>query len=74
VQDLQQRLARCEELLQEYSTTKPSPDGASDSPTAQDRFKSAGKLIDDDGSVRFMDSFLLANVNDEVCAMAYYPT
>lgn len=65
-QDLQQRLARCEELLQEYATTKPS-DASNETPSPDEPWKSMGKLvIEDGGSVRFMDSFLWATVQDEV--------
>ncbi|ORY71978.1 fungal-specific transcription factor domain-containing protein [Pseudomassariella vexata] len=67
-QDLQQRLSRCEELLQEYATTKPSPT-STETQGPDDPWKSAGKLIEDDGGVRFMDSYLWAEVHDELRAM-----
>jgi hypothetical protein len=66
-QDLQQRLARCEELLQEYATAKPpstTPQPAN--PDGSETWKSVGKLVNDDNGVRFMDSFLWASVHDEV--------
>lgn len=78
-QDLQERLARCEELLKEYATAKPEspPPAKSPSPKPADRipeledpipkWKPAGKLIEEDGGVRFMDSYLLTTVYDEVC-------
>lgn len=107
-QDLQERLARCEELLKEYATEKPDlldrnqaqspaqsqtsqflPFGQSHA--AQNRTPSAsqaqsptpsklsqyddpylkwnpgGKLVKEDGGVRFIDSYLLGTVYDEVC-------
>lgn len=77
-QDLQERLARCEELLKEYATAKPdspppakppSPKPADRVPELEDplpKWKPAGKLIEEDGGVRFMDSYLLTTVYDEV--------
>ncbi|KAL2263687.1 hypothetical protein VTK26DRAFT_5630 [Humicola hyalothermophila] len=71
-QDLQERLARCEELLKEYATEKPEAGGsrsgvnATDDPYAKFQFK--GKLIREDGSMRFVDSPLMT-VFDEVRAM-----
>ncbi|KAF7533875.1 hypothetical protein G7054_g6689 [Neopestalotiopsis clavispora] len=67
-QDLQQRLARCEELLQEYATAKP-PSTSGETPNSGEPWKSLGKLVKDDSGVRFMDSFLWATVHDEVRAM-----
>ncbi|KAI1076324.1 fungal-specific transcription factor domain-containing protein [Whalleya microplaca] len=67
-QDLQQRLARCEELLSEYATAKPS-DPPAESAGRKDTWKPTGKLIVDDGGVKFMGSFLLANIHDEISAM-----
>ncbi|KAI1852421.1 hypothetical protein JX265_011054 [Neoarthrinium moseri] len=67
-QDLQQRLAKCEELLQEYATAKP-PSTNGEPANPEETWRSLGKLIIDDGSVRFMDSFLWATVHDEVRAM-----
>ncbi|KAK3945772.1 putative fungal-specific transcription factor domain-protein [Diplogelasinospora grovesii] len=73
-QDLQERLARCEELLKEYATEKP------ESPTPRPlrvpvyddpylKWQPAGKLVKEDGGIRFMDSFLLGTVYDELRAM-----
>lgn len=82
-QDLQERLARCEELLKEYATAKPEspPAAKSPSPKLADRipeledpipkWKPAGKLIEEDGGVRFMDSYLLTTVYDEVRTNAW---
>ncbi|KAH8200746.1 hypothetical protein TruAng_005063 [Truncatella angustata] len=67
-QDLQQRLARCEELLQEYATAKPSSTSP-ESGKPEESWKTMGKLVVDDSGVRFMDSFLWATVHDEVRAM-----
>ncbi|KAH8664116.1 fungal-specific transcription factor domain-containing protein [Xylariales sp. PMI_506] len=67
-QDLQQRLARCEELLQEYATAKP-PSANTEPFNGDENWKSLGKLIIDDSGVRFMDSYLWATVVDEVRAM-----
>lgn len=84
-QDLQERLARCEELLKEYATAKPEspPPAKSPSPRLADRipeledpiqkWKPAGKLIEEDGGVRFMDSYLLTTVYDEVCTFDCSP-
>lgn len=75
-QDLQERLARCEELLKEYATAKPetapTPSSTSLSFDGNNhlKWKPAGKLIvEDDGGVRFVDSFLLGTVYDELKAM-----
>ena len=72
-QDLQERLARCEELLKEYATTEkaesPSPQ-TWNPPTYDDsymKWQPKGKLVKEDGGVRFMDGFLLGTVCDEVC-------
>ncbi|KAI1336205.1 fungal-specific transcription factor domain-containing protein [Xylariaceae sp. FL0016] len=68
-QDLQQRLARCEELLSDYATAKPQP-SSSESPRDQDQpWKSSGKLIVNQEGVKFMDSYLWANIHDELSAM-----
>ncbi|KAH7165659.1 fungal-specific transcription factor domain-containing protein [Dactylonectria macrodidyma] len=90
-QDLQERLARCEELLKQYADgTVPSPtlqhaqlpqsrdrDGSqsevsASTPTgcdSQPRWKPAGKMVKDDGGVRFMDSYLWASIHEELHAM-----
>ncbi|KAI0471129.1 fungal-specific transcription factor domain-containing protein [Xylariaceae sp. FL0804] len=68
-QDLQQRLARCEELLSEYATAK--PEGQANEPRSiGESWKPTGKLVvDDGGDVKFMDSYLWANITDELSAM-----
>ncbi|TLD15492.1 uncharacterized protein PgNI_01489 [Pyricularia grisea] len=80
-QDLQERLARCEELLKEYA-----PDGKPDierlttksasfsqSPPKSEEplpeWNRHGKLIHEDGSVRFVDSYMLSTIYDELRAM-----
>ncbi|KAH9910114.1 fungal-specific transcription factor domain-containing protein [Xylariomycetidae sp. FL2044] len=67
-QDLQQRLARCEELLSEYATAKPETP-TSIAPNQDDSWKALGKLVIDDGGPKFMDSYLWANIHDELSAM-----
>ena len=64
-QDLQQRLARCEELLQEYATAKP-PSASAEPSNVDESWKTQGSLIVDESGVRFMDSFLWAEVHTEV--------
>ncbi|KAI1391259.1 fungal-specific transcription factor domain-containing protein [Hypoxylon trugodes] len=70
-QDLQQRLARCEELLSEYATAKPTASTSSgESPSHDESWKPAGKLIvDGGGGVKFIDSFLWATIHGELSAM-----
>ncbi|KAI1444582.1 fungal-specific transcription factor domain-containing protein [Annulohypoxylon stygium] len=69
-QDLQQRLARCEELLSEYATAKPTAPSSADSPSSDEIWKPrGGKLIVDDGGVKFIDSYLWANIHSELSAM-----
>ncbi|KAK3685118.1 fungal-specific transcription factor domain-containing protein [Podospora appendiculata] len=75
-QDLQERLARCEELLKEYATEKPESPVSTPRPVQtpvyddpQMNWQPAGKLVKEDGGVRFMDSFLLGTVYDELKAM-----
>ncbi|PSS00736.1 fungal-specific transcription factor domain-domain-containing protein [Coniella lustricola] len=79
-QDLQERLARCEELLKEYATAKPpspppanppspKPDGIPELEDPIPKWKPAGKLFEEDGGVRFMDSYLLTTVYDELKSM-----
>ncbi|KXJ92612.1 fungal-specific transcription factor domain-domain-containing protein [Microdochium bolleyi] len=68
-QDLQQRLARCEELLSEYATKKPD-ENVSDGSDGQEPWRPLGQLIiDDGGGVKFMDSYLCANIHEELRAM-----
>lgn len=90
-QDLQERLARCEQLLKQYadgSGPSPSPmasqspamngslpDAPAATPTnseSQSRWRPAGKMVKDEGGVRFMDSYLWASIHDEVgrCSVA----
>ncbi|KAK4138358.1 hypothetical protein BT67DRAFT_446501 [Trichocladium antarcticum] len=73
-QDLQERLARCEELLKEYATEKPenatprpSPATTYDDPCA--KFQITGKLYRENGSMRFVDNPLIGNIYDELRAM-----
>ena len=33
----------------------------------QTKWKPAGKMVKEEGGVRFMDSYLWANIHDEVC-------
>ncbi|AEO63002.1 uncharacterized protein THITE_2107846 [Thermothielavioides terrestris NRRL 8126] len=74
-QDLQERLARCEELLKEYAAEKPDQLAArpAQPPNFHDeayiRWQPEGRLVREDGSVRFMDSPLLSIVYDELRAM-----
>lgn len=69
-QDLQERLARCEELLKEYATEKPEAATPRQSQINCDdtyaKLQLTGKLYPENGSVRFMDSPLLGGVYDEV--------
>jgi hypothetical protein len=72
-QDLQERLARCEELLKEYATTdKPEIQAVPQpvhTPMFDDnymRWQPAGKLVKEDGGIRFMDNFLFGTIYDEV--------
>ena len=73
-QDLQERLARCEQLLKEYATAK--PEGESPTPSsaqAEERLRNwrpTGKLVvEADGGVRFIDSILVGTVYEELKAM-----
>lgn len=86
-QDLQERLARCEELLKVYSSAKPDDEsggggGGPGGPLGVDpsqnifghesalKWKPPGKLIvEDDGGVRFVDSFMLSTIHEELRAM-----
>ncbi|KAF7544306.1 hypothetical protein G7Z17_g10061 [Cylindrodendrum hubeiense] len=90
-QDLQERLARCEELLKQYADgSVPSPtvqsaqipsrerDGSQSdvsvtTPTGSEsqppKWKPPGKMVKDDGGVRFMDSYLWASIHEELQAM-----
>ncbi|KAF4466599.1 transcription factor [Fusarium albosuccineum] len=87
-QDLQERLARCEQLLKQYADgSVPSPSAmtsqspgmngsVSDMPVTtptnsetHSKWKPAGKMVKEEGGVRFMDSYLWANIHDELQAM-----
>ncbi|KAF3063909.1 hypothetical protein GL218_02305 [Daldinia childiae] len=68
-QDLQQRLARCEELLSEYATAKPPAPSSAESPSRDESWRPLGKLIVDEGGVKFIDSFLWATIHSELSAM-----
>ncbi|KJR89192.1 c6 zinc finger domain containing protein [Sporothrix schenckii 1099-18] len=78
-QDLQERLARCEELLKVYSSAKPPDEDSSpmmETPQNMFNHESAlkwnppGKLIvEDDGGVRFVDSVMLGTIHEELRAM-----
>lgn len=81
-QDLQERLARCEELLKEYASAKPPSPSPASTPSPKRaklerppeftdpaaKWKPAGQLIEEDGGLRFMESRVLGTVYDEVCA------
>lgn len=91
-QDLQERLAKCEDLLRRYATgngpgqsqssqasASPTMDYTSEyspmspSVTSADvymKWKPTGKMIKEEGGVRFMDSYLWASVYDEVSLRA----
>lgn len=74
-QDLQDRLTRCEDLLKKYGAEKP-PDGNSPRPSINSdelRWQPAGKLVREDGNVRFVDNPLLQVVYDEVRGPSYPP-
>ncbi|TGJ87904.1 hypothetical protein E0Z10_g801 [Xylaria hypoxylon] len=66
-QDLQQRLARCEELLSEYTTTPRTP--PNDSPSRDEPWRAMGRLVIDDDGTKFTDSHLWATVHQEISAM-----
>ncbi|KAM0549782.1 hypothetical protein ACHAPJ_009221 [Fusarium lateritium] len=86
-QDLQERLARCEQLLKQYADgSVPSPSAMTHSPATngaltdaspatptnidgQSKWKPTGKMVKEEGGVRFMDSYLWANIHDELQAM-----
>jgi len=68
-QDLQQRLARCEELLSEYAAKKPEEPSSEGEDTRQPWRPTGQLIIDDGGGVKFMDSYLCATIHDELRAM-----
>ncbi|KAH7120542.1 fungal-specific transcription factor domain-containing protein [Dactylonectria macrodidyma] len=61
--ELQARLERCEELLRDFAPADPSAIPLSDS---EEQSQSMGKLIIDEGLVRFTDSGLYAVLEDEL--------
>ncbi|KAJ2972243.1 hypothetical protein NUW58_g9226 [Xylaria curta] len=66
-QDLQQRLARCEELLSEYTANPRTP---SIEPLCRDEpWRPMGKLVIDDDGTKFTDSHVWATVHAEISAM-----
>ncbi|KAI0969786.1 fungal-specific transcription factor domain-containing protein [Xylaria arbuscula] len=66
-QDLQQRLARCEELLSEYTTNPRSP--SNDFTSRDEPWRPMGRLVIDDDGTKFTDSHLWATVHREISAM-----
>ncbi|KAH8157930.1 hypothetical protein CIB48_g10309 [Xylaria polymorpha] len=66
-QDLQQRLARCEELLSEYTSNPRTP--SNDTPGRDEPWKPMAKLVIDDDGTKFTDSHLWATVHNEISAM-----
>ncbi|KPM38866.1 hypothetical protein AK830_g7704 [Neonectria ditissima] len=83
-QDLQERLARCEDLLKQYAgdspSVQPSPmasvDGSHSDPSASGptgstspKWKHSGKMVKDQGGVRFSDSHLWTTIHEELQAM-----
>ncbi|OAA41811.1 fungal specific transcription factor domain-containing protein [Metarhizium rileyi] len=90
-QDLQERLARCEELLKQYAdgsapgqqppaqqTAKPALNDLAKLDTLEptvletgnsSKWKPACRMVSEDGSVRFMDSYIWATVYEELQAM-----
>ncbi|KAI1115777.1 fungal-specific transcription factor domain-containing protein [Nemania sp. NC0429] len=66
-QDLQQRLARCEELLSEYTTNPRTP--STESTGRDEPWRPMAKLVIDDDGTRFTDSHLWATVHHEISAM-----
>ncbi|KAI1170123.1 fungal-specific transcription factor domain-containing protein [Nemania sp. FL0916] len=66
-QDLQQRLARCEELLSEYTANPRTP--SHDAPNRDGSWRPMGKVVIDDDGTKFTDSHLWATVHNEISAM-----
>ena len=79
-QDLQERLARCEDLLRSYASAASSGETSNpgtmsrsdDSPRDAPRFAEPpawpppGKVISEDGSTRFVDSVMWTTIHEEV--------
>ncbi|KAI1810938.1 hypothetical protein GGS20DRAFT_579478 [Poronia punctata] len=68
-QDLQQRLARCEELLSEYTTNSRTPSSAADTTSRDESWRPMGKLVIDDDGTKFTDSHLWASVYHEISSI-----
>jgi hypothetical protein len=69
-QDLQERLARCEEMLKAYAGVKPetlSPRTPHSVLPEDLRWQPTGKLVREDGNIRFVDNPMLGAIYDEVC-------
>ncbi|KAI2643489.1 fungal-specific transcription factor domain-containing protein [Xylaria nigripes] len=66
-QDLQQRLARCEELLSKYTANPPNL--SNESQGHDEHWRPRGKLVIDNHGTRFTDSELWATVHHELSAM-----
>ncbi|RWA07256.1 hypothetical protein EKO27_g7849 [Xylaria grammica] len=62
-----QRLARCEELLSEYTTNPRTP--SSDLASRDEPWRPIGRLVIDDDGTKFTDSHLWATVHREISAM-----
>ncbi|KPM42956.1 hypothetical protein AK830_g3649 [Neonectria ditissima] len=71
--ELQARLARCEKLLKGFSDGNPgmpeSPTSRNEARTRDADLKTPGTLVDDDGTVRFTESYLRATVSKELKEM-----
>jgi hypothetical protein len=68
-QDLQERLTRCEEMLKEYAAVKPEPTTPSPAHALAHedlRWQPTGKLVQEDGTLRFVDNPLLGHIYEEV--------
>ncbi|GJN85276.1 hypothetical protein PLIIFM63780_008840 [Purpureocillium lilacinum] len=83
-QDLQERLARCEELLKQYAGAAPpskeespaanqvKPEPSDTTPMSTDTQQSwapACQLVNEDNGPRFMDSYIWASISEELQAM-----
>ncbi|KAI0407362.1 fungal-specific transcription factor domain-containing protein [Xylaria palmicola] len=66
-QDLQQRLARCEELLSEYTSNPRTP--STRPPSRDEPWRPMGKLVIDDDGTKFTDSHLWVTVHNEISAI-----
>ncbi|KAI0398287.1 fungal-specific transcription factor domain-containing protein [Xylariaceae sp. FL0594] len=68
-QDLQQRLARCEELLSEYTSNPRTPSSSTDTVSRDESWKPMGKLVVDLEGTKFTDSHLWVSVHHEISAI-----